>query len=225
MLKKTQLYTLAGLLTVSLSAMAEGELMVLPASTKLFNAHEQTIKVRNVGDETLYLSVMVQKVTNPGISPENKINLHDMPSPGMLATPEKLTLGPNQSRDIRLTSLIEPSEESLYRLYITPVKALRVAGAPTDKITAPMSVSIGYGVLVRHMPPPGKQHASWTHRCSDGEITLVNTGNVRVRMTDVKVFPAKRGISVGLFPGTPQTFKGKKMTFSTENEPATVSCP
>lgn len=225
MLKKTLLCALGGMLITSLNARAEGELMVLPASTKLYNSHEQKIKVRNVGDSTLFLSVMLQKVTNPGISPENKINMHDLPSPGVLATPEKLTLGPNQSRDIRLTSLVEPSEESLYRLYISPVKSLKVTGAPEDKITAPMSVSIGYGVLVRHMPPPGKQRSSWTHRCEGGNITLVNTGNVRVRMTEVKLSPATKGLSIGLFPGTPQTFKGSKITLNAEDKPATVSCP
>lgn len=218
-------FMLLAVLTTSLSARADGELMVLPASLKLFNSHEQTVKVRNVGDGTLYLSVMLMKVENPGLMPEKKINLHEMATPGMLATPEKMTLGPNQSRAIRLTSLEEPAHESLYRLYITPVKSLKVEGAPEDKITAPMSFSVGYGVLVRHMPPPAKQQSAWTYQCAGGNITLVNTGNVRVRMSDVKVAPAKKGISVGLFPGTPQTFKGHEMTLNADDKPATVSCP
>lgn len=225
MLKKMLMCALGGILLPCLSAHAEGELMVMPASTRLFNAHEQMIKVRNVGDSTLYLAVMLQKVTNPGMAQENKINMHDLPSPGVLATPEKLTLGPNQSRDIRLTSLVEPTEESLYRLYITPVKSLQVSGAPVNKITAPMSVSIGYGVLVRHMPAPGKQHSSWTHRCAGGNITLVNTGNVRVLMTDVKTSPTAKGYNIGLFPGTPQTIKGSNLTLKVEDKPTTVSCP
>jgi len=208
-----------------MNACAEGELMVLPASTKLFNSHEKIIKVRNVGDATLYLSVELQKVTNPGMNPEKKVKLRDLPSPGVLASPEKMTLGPNQSRDIRLISMEEPLQESIYRLYITPVKALKVENAPTDRITAPMSVSIGYGVLVRHMPAPNKQKSGWTHRCENGHILLENTGNVRVRMTNVKVSSVKNGQSVGLFPGTPLVFKGNKMTLNADDEPFTVSCP
>ncbi|WP_456311378.1 pilus assembly protein [Serratia proteamaculans] len=226
MLKKTLLLVLGGMLLASQPVQAEGELMVLPASTRLFNSHEQMIKVRNVGDAPLYLSVMVVKVMNPGLSPEKKVPLHDLPQPGMLASPDKLMLGPNQSRNIRLISLEEPTQEALYRVYIVPVREMKVENAPTDKITAPVSVAIGYGVLVRHMPLPGKQKSDWTYRCENGGITLTNTGNVRVRMSELQVSPAIRDKSgaVGLFPGVPQVIKGNKVTMNVDGKPVTVSC-
>ncbi|QGU89365.1 pilus assembly protein [Erwinia sorbitola] len=227
MLKKIWMVVLGSALLASMPAQAEGELMVLPASTKLFNAHEKSIKVRNVGDAPLYLSVMVEKVTNPGLSPEKKVKLRDIPNPGMLASPDKITLGPNQARDLRLISLGEPKEEVLYRVYIMPVKSLTVEQAPADKITAPLSVSIGYGVLVRHMPAPDKQKSGWSHRCENGGITLTNTGNVRVRFSEIQVSPSGKSqpTAIGLFPGVPQVVKGKKITMNVEDKPATVSCP
>ena len=227
MLKKIGVAVLAGALLASMPVQAEGELMVLPASTKLFNAHEKNIKVRNVGDAPLYLAVTVEKVTNPGLTPEKKVKLRDIPNPGMLASPDKITLGPNQARDLRLISLGEPKEEVLYRVYIMPVKSLTVEQAPADKITAPLSVSIGYGVLVRHMPAPDKQKSGWSHRCENGGITLTNTGNVRVRFSEIQVSPSVKSqpTAIGLFPGVPQVVKGKKITMNVEDKPATVSCP
>ncbi|WP_414451221.1 pilus assembly protein [Burkholderia sp. 22PA0099] len=212
-------------LCMSQGARAEGELMVLPATTKVFNAHERHVTVKNLGDAPLYLNISVEKVTNPGMTPETKVALGDLDSPGMLASPDKLTLGPSQTRSIVLKSLMEPENEELYRLYVVPVRALHVDGAPQDKISAPMSVAIGYGVLVRHMPAPGRQRSGWTHRCEGGGLTLENTGNVRKVLTDVVDDTAKPAQSVAMFPGTPQHFATHRLTLKDDDEPVTLTCP
>ena len=93
--------------------------------------------------------------------------------------------------------------------------------APKDKISAPMSVSIGYGVLVRHMPPPDKQRVGWNHRCGAGVITLVNTGNVRQLLSDV----GKPGETVALFPAAPQQFSGKHLSLRDKDRVQTLDCP
>ncbi|MDR0240944.1 MAG: pilus assembly protein [Burkholderia sp.] len=206
-------------------AHAEGELMVMPASTKVFNAHEQTVTVKNVGDAPLYLNINVQKVTNPGVMPEKKVALGDVEHPGMLASPDRLTLGPSQTRSIVLKSLAEPEREELYRMYILPARSLKVDNAPDDKITAPMSVAIGYGVLVRHMPAPAKQKSAWTHRCEGDGITLENTGNVRQVFKNVVYDTVKVPQTVAVFPGTPQYFATKRMSMNVDDSPATVTCP
>ncbi|UEP51514.1 pilus assembly protein [Burkholderia ambifaria] len=206
-------------------AHADGELMVMPATTKVFNNHDQSVTVKNMGDAPLYLSISVQKVMNPGKTPEEKQNLGELQHPGMLASPDKLTLGPNQTRSITLRSLAEPANEALYRLYIVPVRSLKVDDAPQDKITAPMSVSVGYGVLVRHMPPPGKQRVGWAHRCENGGLTLENTGNVRQVFNDVKCDGAASAQTIAVFPGTPQHFATKRMTLRADDKPQTLECP
>lgn len=167
-------------------AQADGELMVMPATLKVYNNHEHTVNVKNLGDAPLYLSISLQKVMNPGVSPEKKQPISALAHPEMLASPDKITLGPGQSRAVSLKSLIEHNSETLYRLYIVPVRSMQVEEAPEDKITAPMSVSIGYGVLLRHMPPPAKQHSGWTHRCDYSGITLENTGTVSLQLTELR---------------------------------------
>ncbi|AKM04390.1 pilus assembly protein [Burkholderia pyrrocinia] len=223
---RTLLPALCGLLLATIQpAHAEGELMVMPATTKVFNAHEQKVTVKNMGDAPLYLNVSVQKVTNPGMTPENKVALGDLERPGLLASPDKLTLGPGQTRAIVLKSLAEPEQEALYRLYILPVRSLKVDDAPQDKITAPMSVAIGYGVLVRHMPPPGKQQPGWTHRCEGGGMTLEGTGNIRQIFNDVKVGQSASPQTIAVFPGTPQRFETKRMSLRVDEKPMTLECP
>lgn len=206
-------------------AHADGELMVLPATTRVFNAHERKVTVKNLGDAPLYLNISVQKVTNPGMTPEEKVALGDLEHPGLLASPDKLTLGPSQTRAIVLKSLMEPEQEALYRLYILPVKSITVDDAPQDKITAPMSVAIGYGVLVRHMPAPGNQRSGWTHRCERGGLTLENTGNIRQVFTHVIGGEAKPAQTLAVFPGTPHHFATKRMSLEVDNKPMTLACP
>lgn len=223
---RTAIPIVCGLLfAVAQPAQADGELMVMPATTKVFSNHDQNVTVKNMGDAPLYLAISVQKVMNPGKTPEEKQDLGELQHPGMLASPDKLTLGPNQTRSIVLKSLAEPANEELYRLYIVPVRSLNVDDAPQDKISAPMSVSVGYGVLVRHMPPPGKQRSGWTHRCESGGLTLENTGNVRQIFTDVKYDKAPQAQTIAVFPGTPQQFATKRMTLSVDNKPQTLACP
>lgn len=205
-------------------ALAEGELMVMPASLKVYNNHDHVVNVRNVGDAPLYLSITLQQVMNPGIEPEKKLPLSQIERPGMLASPDKLTLGPGQSRAISLKSLAEPAVEALYRLYIVPVRSMQVENAPENKITAPMSVSVGYGVLIRHMPPPALQRSGWTHRCEAGGVTLENTGNVREVLSDVAAGSAQVKNKVALFPGTTQHFAGKRISFVVNEVLQTLNC-
>ena len=121
--------------------------MVMPASLP---GHDYAVTVKNVGDGPLYLNIALQQVMNPGMEHERKLPLSEIERPGLLAHPDRLSLGPGQSRKIALKSLVEPTAEALYRLYVIPAKVMQVEQAPQDKITAPMSVAIGYGVLVRH---------------------------------------------------------------------------
>jgi len=206
-------------------ALAEGELMVMPAATRVYSTHDQKVTVRNMGDAPLYLSISLQKIMNPGVTPEKKVDLGQLDNPGMLASPDKLTLGPGQSRQIELKSLMEPAQEEVYRLYVVPIRSLKVEDAPKDKITAPMSVAIGYGVLVRHLPPPGKLKVAWAHRCEEDGITLESTGNVRTLFSNVSYDGAKQPQTVAVFPGTPQHFATKRMTLSVDDQPVTLTCP
>ncbi|MBR8657759.1 pilus assembly protein, partial [Achromobacter sp. Marseille-Q0513] len=118
----------------------------------------------------------------------------------------------------------EPQAEALSRLYVIPVKTMQVDGAPKEKITAPMSVAIGYGVLVRHVPPAAKQVASWTHRCADGGMVLENTGNVRVVLPEATSAARAAPQALALFPGVPQRIEGGTLQWKDGGESRSLAC-
>ena len=225
MLRKTLLTLFASMLLAAPPAQAEGELLVMPARIKVFNGHDYGVTVRNVGDGPLYLSATLQKVMNPGLTPEEQMPLSQLEHPGLLASPDKLTLGPGQSRTISLKSLSVPAAEEMYRLYVVPARAMQVEEAPQDKISAPMSVSIGYGVLIQHMPPPGLQRSGWSYRCEDAGVRLENTGNVSLVLADI-ASPDRRleQNRVVLFPGASRRFEGKKLTMLIGDAPQGFDC-
>ncbi|SFC45205.1 hypothetical protein [Pragia fontium] len=228
-MKKTLslLILLASLNGFPLNVNAGPQLMVTPISIKVFNQHEQRISVRNTGDAPLYLTISLAKVDNPGDAQEHKTPIQQLPHPELMATPNKLTLGPNQSRDILLTSLKEPANETVYRLYVVPVKSFEVSGAPDDKITAPMTLSVGYGVLIRHLPAPANQRPKLGHRCEANKITLLNNGNVRLLLEQVKMASANSNATevIALFPGTPQTLKTRKLSADLDGKRIEIVCP
>lgn len=206
-------------------ARAEGELMVMPASLQVVPGHDYAVTVKNVGDGPLYLNIALQQVMNPGMEHERKVPLSEIERPGLLAHPDRLSLGPGQSRKIALKSLVEPAAEALYRLYVIPAKVMQVEQAPQDKITAPMSVAIGYGVLVRHMPPVAKQTTGWTHRCEGREMVLENTGTVRVVLPDAQAGKSATARSLALFPGVPQRIADGSLRWTENGESRSLACP
>lgn len=198
--------------------------MVMPSVLKVFQGHDYFVTVRNMGDAPLYLNISLLKVQNPGLTPEDKVPLGEVERPGLLASPERVTLGAGQSRKVLVRSLYEPSAEAVYRLYVVPAKAMEVETASQDKITAPVSITIAYGILLRHMPPPAKQVETWSHRCEGGAIVLDNTGTTRVVLTDVSSDKETTPATRALFPGTPQRIEGRQLNWVEDGKPKTLAC-
>ena len=150
------------------------QLVAIPARTTVeaLDQH-RTVQVYNSGDKPLYLDITLQRVDNPGINPEQKTLISDITQPEMIFNPNRITLGPKQKRDIKLLPLKAPAQETLYRLYINPIVDIKAIGNSEDKskIHAPMTVSIGYGVLVHHLPPHAEQIRHWQHQCLSGETS------------------------------------------------------
>ncbi|HEX4503946.1 MAG TPA: pilus assembly protein [Scandinavium sp.] len=213
---------LGGLLSAG-QVLAEGALMVLPASLAISDSQPRTVSVRNVGDAPLYLNIDVMKVSNPGAQTEQRVPLSEVATPGIIANPGKMTLGPNQSRKITLTPLIEPKKEAVYRLYIVPVRSFDIENAPANKISAPVSLSIGYGVLVRHQPVAGQQIKTWQAICSGKGMTLTNTGTARVLFTQVRAV-GNVETKIAIFPDTPLWIGVKEFSAQMEGNGVVVKC-
>ncbi|WP_392432661.1 pilus assembly protein [Yersinia sp. HM-2024] len=216
-------------LLVTPIAPAYAQLVAIPTRTTVEALDQRrTVQVYNSGDKPLYLDITLQRVDNPGVSPELKTLISDITQPEMIFNPNRITLGPKQKRDIKLLPLKVPTQETLYRLYINPVVDVKAIDNREDdkKIQTPVTLSIGYGVLIHHVPSLAAQTRHWQHQCSaDGTIILNSTGTVHSKFTQLKSGDnPKLTDSLNLYPGTPVTLSAKQLTGEADNETFTVHC-
>ncbi|WMT16664.1 pilus assembly protein [Serratia fonticola] len=227
MIKKLQSALVTSFWALSSFAYADGQLMVMPARSTVEGQQTRTVQVSNLGDKPLYLKVDLMRVENPGETPERKTAIGDISVPEMMANPAKLTLGPGQKRDINLVALKTPSRETLYRLYIVPVSSIKVVGNENkDKISAPLTFGVAYGVLVHHLPSSGVQTRAWTHQCTTKGLKLTSNGTVHSLFKQLQVTPAgSMSDEQKVFPGTPLVFPVKTLRGNVDGQPFDISCP
>lgn len=205
------------------------QLVAIPTRTTVeaLDQH-RTIQVYNSGDKPLYLDISLLRVDNPGASPEKKTPISSISQPEIIFNPSKITLGPNQKRDIKLLPLKSPEQETLYRLYIEPIVETKVTGSNSEKnkIHAPMTISIGYGVLIHHVPPLSAQTHHWQHQCLPGNsLILSSKGNVHSKFKELtSQDETKITDSLNLYAGTPVTLPVKQLSGKVDNEPFTLHC-
>nr|WP_237657353.1 pilus assembly protein [Serratia fonticola] len=217
----------AGLLALSGLALADGQLMVMPARSTVEGKQTRKVQVSNLGDKPLYLKIDLQRIENPGENPERKTVIGDIATPGMMASPAKLTLGPGQKRDINLVALNQPEQETLYRLYIVPVSSIKVVGDESrNKITAPVTFGVGYGVVVHHLPPTSVQTHAWSHQCTATGLQLTVNGNVHSVFKQLLATPSGAlADEVRVYPGTPRIFPVKTLKGNVDGKAFDVRCP
>lgn len=218
---------LAGvLLAISGWVQADGQLMVMPARTTIEGNQNRSVQVSNLGDKPLYLKIDLVRVENPGEKPERKTPIGDITVPEMMANPAKLTLGPGQKRDINLVVLKVPAKETIYRLYIVPVNSIKVVGEESkDKIKAPITFGVAYGVLVDQLPSSGAQVHGWSHQCTPGGLQLTTTGNVHALFSNLQAVPAgSMPDEQKIFPGLPRVFPAKALKGEADGKPFDLRC-
>lgn len=205
-----------------------GQLLATPTRITV-EAQEKSraVQVYNSGDTPLYLDITLQRVDNPGINPERKTLISEIAQPEMIFNPNRITLGPKQKRDITLIPLRSPEQETLYRLYINPVLNIKAVGRGEDnsKVHAPMTISIGYGVLIHHVPPVAAQTRHWQHQCLPTGLTLTSTGTVHSQFKQLHSDGnATLASSLNLYPGTAITLPVKQLNGEVDHESFSLRC-
>lgn len=217
----------SALLAMSGLTLADGQLMVMPARSTVEGTQNRTVQVSNLGDKPLYLKIDMVRIENPGEKPERKTPIGELSVPEMMANPAKLTLGPGQKRDINLVVLKVPAKETLYRLYIVPINSIKVVGENSqEKIKAPITFGIAYGVLVSHLPSSGSQTHGWAHQCQANGLQLTSTGNMHTLFSGLQVVPTdSMPGEQKIFPGLPRVFPVKALKGQADGKPFDLRCP
>ncbi|AJJ09364.1 hypothetical protein CH64_2829 [Yersinia rohdei] len=225
-MKYNQLLSIIALMLASTTTVY-GQLLAIPTRTTVEGLDQhRTIQVYNSGNKPLYLNISLQRVDNPGVSPEKKTLISDIAQPEMIFNPNKITLGPKQKRDIKLLPLKSPQQETLYRLYIDPIVNIKAVGdGDKSKIHAPMTISIGYGVLIHHVPQLAAQNRHWQHQCIPAGLILSATGSVHSKFAQLKSSEnTTLADSLNVYPGTPITLSVKQLSGQADNENFTLRC-
>lgn len=107
----------------------------------------QDIEVYNDGPEKLFVAVVPVRIKDPGLSSEARDSEPDPSALGLLVSPQRLVLEPNQRRVVRVAAIGERGPtDKVFRVAIKPV-----AGELSASATA-LKVLIGYDALVLVRP-------------------------------------------------------------------------
>lgn len=143
------LFALGGLLLWPLQGMASGVLKLSSVELRFAPDEPQgELHAQNTGDSPLYLDVEQALVLNPGNSPEQLLPIGEVPQPSLLVTPARLVLAPGQKYRINLRVLTAPATNHVWRVTFRPRERLIVETNGADGQPAPLSVSVGYGVVI-----------------------------------------------------------------------------
>lgn len=133
------------------------------------------IELWNEGSERLYVVVEPAEVTDPGQPGEGRRASPDPAETGLLVTPQKLVLEPNERKLVRIAAVAErPRTDRVYRVTIKPV-----AGPVTAEQTA-LKVFVGYAALVLYRPEVLDGTVTGTRK--GRQLVLRNAGNTNVEL-------------------------------------------
>jgi P pilus assembly chaperone PapD len=137
------------------------------------------IEIFNDSAERSYVSIEPREIVDPGTAAEHSAVSPDPEKLGLLVSPNRLILEPNQRRRLRI-AVVGPlgSRERVYRVTVKPV-AGDVSGADSG-----LKLLVGYDLLV--LVRPGNARAAVSASRSGGSITISNGGPSSVELTEGK---------------------------------------
>ncbi|UCZ86895.1 hypothetical protein LGQ10_11565 [Pseudomonas sp. L5B5] len=112
------------------------------------------LHVENTGDTPLFLDVQQELLLNPGQSPEVLTPIEQVRAPSLLVSPRRLVLSPGQKRHMTLRTLSAPMQHRVWRLTFRPRQRVVIETTTPDQQSAPLSLNVGYGVLIYQMAVP-----------------------------------------------------------------------
>ncbi|MDP9424253.1 MAG: fimbria/pilus periplasmic chaperone [Pseudomonadota bacterium] len=150
------------------------------------------VEVSNNSPERAYVLVEARELLNPGMPSEKHVTTPDPTKLGLLVSPVRFILEPQQRRTLRIATIGNPTEqERVYRVTIKPVSG-EVASSESG-----LKLLVGYDLLVLARPPAVRKEVRVERTGMD--LTLTNVGNASVELAEGKQCDA-RGACVSL-PG------------------------
>lgn len=173
--------TMAGLAAMALAAPASAGLMLskvivdLPAGMP----PREDIELWNTGGERMYVTAEPAQIIDAGKPTEQRVQAADPSQSGLLVTPQKLVIEPDERKLLRIASIVPAADrERIYRVTVKPVAGSIIAGQSALK------VFVGYDVLVVVRPASISGDISGARQ--GRELTLHNGSNSSVEIAEGK---------------------------------------
>lgn len=132
-----------------LHGMAAGVLKLSTTELRLVPGQRQgVLDVHNTGDSAVFLDVKQALVLNPAEKPEQLLDISQVANPGLLVTPRRLALAPGQKYRMNIKTLGSSANNQVWRVTFRPREHVIVEAHGAEGVSAPLSVSVGYGVVI-----------------------------------------------------------------------------
>lgn len=180
----TRVWAIAATILASAMVMAspaEAELLVSQLIVEFKPGAPRTsdVEVANNSPERAYVLVEPRELLNPGTSSEQHVTLPDPSKLGLLVSPARFILEPQQRRTVRIAAIGGPAErERVYRVTIKPVTG-EVSGSDSG-----LKLLVGYDLLVLARPPVVRTDVRAER--NGLQLILTNIGNASVELVDGK---------------------------------------
>ncbi|MDO6414996.1 hypothetical protein Q4F19_11445 [Sphingomonas sp. BIUV-7] len=140
----------------------------------------QDIEVWNDSKEVSYVVAQPAEIVAPGQPDEKRVAVEDPAVGGLLVTPQRLILQPQERKLIRIAAVgAREAKDRIWRVIVKPV-----AGPVSAPVTA-IKVLIGYDVLV--ILRPETLQSGLKGQRQGNALTLTNGGNTNVEVYEGKV--------------------------------------
>ncbi len=149
------------------------------------------VVIRNESSDVYYITVVSSEIQQPGTPNEQRVTVTDPEQLGLLVTPNRLILRPDELRSIRIVSLNRDlPKDRIYRILIKP-EIGEVALDATDQANRGIALKLlaAFDVLVT-VRPQGASPELVARRIGD-RIDVSNAGASNLLMLDGKLCPAE----------------------------------
>lgn len=137
------------------------------------------IEIANNSPERAYVLVEPREILRPGTPAERPVTNPDPSKLGLLVSPARFILEPQQRRTLRIAAIGDSAgQERVYRVTVKPV-AGEVTGSESG-----LKLLVGYDLLVLARPAAIRTDVKVER--DDLELTLTNSGNASVELTEGK---------------------------------------
>lgn len=183
----------SSVLVAAAPASAELAVSQLVVEFKPGAARTSDIEIANNSPERSYVVVEPREILDPGTPAERPLATPDPAKLGLLASPARFILEPEQRRTLRVAAIGAANErERVYRVTVKPVTG-EVSSSETG-----LKLLVGYDLLVLVRPPVVRDGIRAERHGL--ELTLTNEGNASVEIAEGKLCDGK-GESCQSLPG------------------------